>query len=100
MKQDADNSETWIGKTEKRHLRTARFFIDKLDMLTDLCVVRANRFIDLDDGKKKKKNDDGDEEEAEAEESGFLNLTELVADWDNEDPRVCNDEELNDIKNQ
>ena len=29
-----------------------------------------------------------------------MNLTELRQEWDNEDPKVCNDEEINDEGNQ
>ena len=41
--------------------------------------------------------DDPDDQEDEFE---FLNLTELLQEWDNEDPKVCTDEEDNDEKNQ
>jgi len=39
--------------------------------------------------------DDDQEDEFE-----FLNLTELLAEWDNEDPKVTPDDEVNDEKNQ
>lgn len=68
-------------------------------MLTDLCVYRPNRNIDVDD-KKKKKTDDLDDEEEDEDEFEFLNLTELESEWDNEDPKVCTDEEESDQKNQ
>lgn len=77
MKLDAQKAETWIGKTDRKHLKKARLFIDKLEMLTDLCVYRTNRVIDVED-KKKKKNEDEMEEQEEKEDSlEFLNLTEL-----------------------
>ena len=58
MRQDAENSEFWMGKTDQPSLKRARLFIDKIDLLTDLCVYRANRVIDTDDKKKKKLNED------------------------------------------
>ena len=98
MKKEAENSEFWIGQTDLSCLKKARFFIDKLEMLTDLCIYRPNRVIDVDE-KKKKKHDDEDDEE-EKDEFEFLNLTDLQQEWDNEDPKICIDEEVNDEKNQ
>lgn len=70
-------------------------------MLTDLCIYKPNRVIDIDDKKKKKKSDEEEEEEGEGnDQHEFLNLSELTQEWDNEDPKVCNDEEINDKKNQ
>jgi len=63
-------------------------------MLTDLCIYNPKRVIDVDD-KKKKKDDEEDEDEDEFE---FLNLSELKQPWDNEDPKICTDEETNDEK--
>ena len=86
MKNDAENSQFWIGITEKDKLKKSRNFIDKLEMLTDLCVYKPNRVIDFDD--------EDDEEE-------YLNLTELIGqEWDTEDPKICSDEEITDQKNQ
>jgi hypothetical protein len=97
MKKEAENSEFWIGQTDLSCLKKARFFIDKLEMLTDLCIYRPNRVIDVDEKKKKKHDDDDDEEEKD--EFEFLNLTDLQQEWDNEDPKICIDEEVNDEKN-
>ena len=36
------------------------------------------------------------EEEEKNDVFEFLNLTELFNEWDNEDQRVCSDEEMND----
>ena len=79
MRKNAENSEFWMGVPGRESLKKARFFIDKLEMLTDLCVYRPNRVIDIDDKKKKKDEDlapDDDEEGDDAFE--FLNLTELT----------------------
>jgi len=66
MKKDAENQEFWMGKTDKECLKKAMIFIQKLEMLSDLCIDNPSRVIELDDKKKKKKNDDafleGDEE--------------------------------------
>jgi hypothetical protein len=45
-----------------------------------------------------KKNEDDllEEEEEKNDVFEFLNLTELFNEWDNEDQRVCSDEEMND----
>jgi len=99
MKKEAENSEFWMGLPEVANLKKARQFIDKLEMLTDLCIFRPNRVIDIDD-KNKKKEDLGDDEDGDEDEFEFHNLTELKAEWDNEDPKVCTDEEANDEKNQ
>ena len=56
--QDAGAAETWIGNVEPQCLKKARAFITKLEMLTDLCVARPNRVIDVDD--KNNSNDEGD----------------------------------------
>lgn len=42
---------------------------------------------------KKKKKDDDEEEEDKKDDFEFLNLTELTQEWDNEDPKICSDEE-------
>lgn len=97
MKKEAENSEFWMGKTEDDCLKKARNFIDKLEMLTELCIYKPNRVIDTDDKKKKKHEDEDDE--GDEDEFAFLNLTELKQEWDNEDPKICNDEEVNDEKN-
>jgi hypothetical protein len=98
MKKIAEKSEFWMGKVEDDNLKKSRQFIDNLEMLTDLCIYRPNRVIDTDDKKKKKPEEDDDE--GDEDEFAFLNLTELKQEWDNEDPKICNDEEVNDEKNQ
>jgi hypothetical protein len=68
-------------------------------MLTELCTFIEGRVFDFDD-KKKKNEDEADEEEEKDDLNEFLNLTELLQEWDNEDPKVCDDDEINDVKNQ
>ena len=99
MKRKAEESEFWMGVSEDRDsLKTARWFIEKLEMLTDLCVWVENRVIDLDEKKKKNEDEDEDEQKEAEDDFEFLNLTELVQEWDNEDPKVCSDEEQNDLQ--
>lgn len=62
LMEEADRAEFWIGNTQNKNLIKARRFIDGIEMLTDLCIHKPNRIIDIDDKKKKKKNDDEDEE--------------------------------------
>jgi hypothetical protein len=64
MRDWAENAEYWMGVASlKKSLIRARDFIDKLEMLTELCVYRPNRVLDLDDKKKKKENKDDDDED-------------------------------------
>jgi hypothetical protein len=46
-------------------------------MLTDLCIFKPNRVIDIDD-KKKKKQSEEEEEGEEDDQHEFLNLSELT----------------------
>ena len=73
-------------------------------MLTDLCVYNPNRVIEVEEKKKKKKDEAlmNEDEEGENDENdiNFLNLSELLQEWDNEDPKVCDEDEKPDEKNQ
>jgi len=62
MKNEADNSETWMGSADRDCMKRARQFIDKLEFLTDLCVHKPNRVVDFEE-KKKKKEDEEEEED-------------------------------------
>lgn len=97
MKKDAEGMEFWMGKADdKKTLKKSRQFITKLEMLTDLSVHNPDRVIDFDDKKKKSDIDEGDNENGEEDE--FLNISELCAEWDNEDPKICDDDEKSDFK--
>jgi len=71
-------------------------------MITDLCIDNPNRVIEIDDKKKKKKGEDhfGEEDEDDEDKYGYLNTSELLLEWDNEDPKVCDEDEKTDEKNQ
>jgi len=62
--------------------------------LADLCIFNPNRVIHFDDKKKK-----DDEELKDEFEEAFVNESELLADWDNEDPKICDDDMVSDVKN-
>ena len=76
MRKEAENSEFWMGMTDKENLKCARIFIQNLEMLTDLCVYDAERVVDIKDEKKKK--DIEEDLEDNEEEPEFMNLTELL----------------------
>ena len=95
MNKVAENAEFWLGEDDNDSLRKANKFMNELTFMTELCLYNPDRVIDFEE---KKKNDDDDGEE-EAEEE-FLNISELLADWDNEDPKICHDDMVSDIKNQ
>ena len=71
LKKEADNNDDWLGLTEEDALRNAVIFIQKLEMLQDLCIYKPDRVFDADD-KKKKPTEDG-EEQAELEEEDNQN---------------------------
>lgn len=101
MRKEGENAESWMGNSEDVELLTrARQFIRRLEKITELCVYNPERKLDLDDKKKKKDDDDDEGEEGGKEAFEYLNLTELRELWDNEDPKICDDDERSDIKNQ
>lgn len=103
MKKNAEEMDMWMGKTKVEFLKNSRIFMQKLDLLIDLCVYNPKRVIEFDDKKKKKNTDDmvleGDDEKGD-DEFEFLNLSELLQEWDNEDPKVNDEDEVADEKNQ
>ena len=94
MKRCADSSESWLGLSDQASLVKANNFMNQLGFMTDLCIFNPNRIIHFDD--KKKKND---EEMKDEFEEAFINESELLAEWDNEDPKICDDDMISDIKN-
>ena len=62
MKNEADNSETWMGSADRELMKRSRQFIDKLEFLTDLCVYKPNRVVDFEEKKKKKDDEEEDED--------------------------------------
>jgi len=68
-------------------------------MITDLCYYKPDRVVDIDE---KKNKDDIEVEDLEDGSDGFefLNLTELFNEWDNEDQKICSEDDIMDEKNQ
>jgi hypothetical protein len=100
MKKSAEDCEFWMGMVEptedcKEPLVASRHFITKLEMLSELCIYNPDRIVDTEE--KKGGDGDGDGDGQDADE--FLNISELRQEWDNEDPRVTDDDEKNDHKN-
>lgn len=83
-------------------MRNAVIFIQKLEMLQDLCVFKPDRVFDADD-KKKKPAEDGEElldEEENNEKFEFLNIAQMTEEWDIDDQKVIDEDQQNDEKNQ
>jgi hypothetical protein len=55
MKKEAEAAEFWLGKEDEASLKRSRSFIDRLSALTDLCIWRENRVVDLGNKKEEKK---------------------------------------------
>jgi len=68
-------------------------------MISDLCNYQPDRVVDIDE---KKKKDDLEADDLEDETDGFefLNFTELFNEWDNEDQKICSEDDIMDEKNQ
>lgn len=90
----AEIGENWMGIVETGQLTQARIFIRRIEKLTELCIYNPDRKIETDDKKKNDDDEDANEEAGEnKEEFGeYLNLTELKQLWDNEDPKICDDD--------
>jgi len=98
MKNDVEKAEFWVGLDSEEALKKTRSFLDKLTSLTDLCVFKDNRVVDMGNKKDEKKRK---RHENEDEKFEFLNLSELQDSWDDEDKRVCVDDyETYDESNQ
>lgn len=93
MTKEAENGESWCGIIDDDEcLKRARIFIRRLEKLTELCIFNPNRKLDIDDKKKKVDDDDAEEGDENKEEFDYLNLSELKQLWDNEDPKICEDD--------
>ena len=99
----AEVGENWMGIVENVDCLTqSRIFIRRIEKLTELCIYNPDRKIETDDKKKTDDDEEVNEEQGEnKEEFGeYLNLTELKQLWDNEDPKICDDDQKTDTKNQ
>lgn len=77
LKKDVEGAEFWLGIENVDGLKMSRSFIDRISALTDLCVKKENRVVDL--GNKKPEGKKGKKKEGEEQEENFefLNLSEL-----------------------
>ena len=77
-------NDDWLRQPDEDALVKTMIFINNLEILQDLCIYDPNRVIHTDD---KKKYD-------------LLNTDMLKEDWDNEDNKIIDEDQLNDQKNQ
>jgi hypothetical protein len=49
MKREGDNAEFWLGFTSNEELRKSRNFMERFDMLSDLCTKKAESPYDFTD---------------------------------------------------
>ena len=49
MKREGDNAEFWLGFTGNDELRKSRNFMERFDMLSDLCVKKTESPYDFTD---------------------------------------------------
>jgi hypothetical protein len=109
MKREGDNAEFWLGFASTDELKKSRNFMERLDMLSDLCVKKAESPYDFTDNarltksivrsevaklvqKRGKKQGGGSESEA----SVLNNVSEMTADWEDDDTKIINDDEETD----
>ena len=107
MKREADNAEFWLGNSGKQELMKARNFMERLDMLTDLCVKKDVSPYDFTDNVRLTKsvikseisklvrirgraaNGSRNNNITDMGESGVLNdVSEMLADWEDDDTRI------------
>lgn len=96
MKKDAEACEFWMGIERQDALKMSRSFIDRLSALSDLCMFKENRIIDLGN----KKNDKKKKKQENDAQFQFLNLSEFEDQWDDEDKRISTDYDIMDEQNQ
>jgi len=92
MRREAEDAGLWMGKTEEVCLKQTRRFIDRLTALTSLCVKAENRVLGFGKGDEVPKKDEKKEEEVD--EFEFLNVSELCEQWDNEDKKVIDEDDV------
>ena len=103
MNKIAENSEFWMGRDDEKSRKWARSFLDKMTWLIDLCIYNENRVLELKGGKKKnsKSNDKPQNNKIEDDKDNFeeLNLSEFDEDFNMEDMKVVNEDEIPDEQN-
>lgn len=114
MKREADNAEFWLGLQGRNELMKSRNFMERFDMLADLCVKKAQSPYDFSDNARltrsiqksevakliKKRGRAGAKGQTENETAVLSDVSEMLADWEDDDTRVTQEEEENDELNQ
>ena len=101
MSDQATESDEWLGESNPTALKLSMGFINKMEMLIDLCTFVEDRVFETDNKKKSDESEeDEDEEEGEAKSDGDMNFDILEEEWDNEDNKIINEDEVNEVKNQ
>lgn len=107
MKREADNAEFWLGNSGKSELMKSRNFMERLDMLSDLCVKKETSPYDFTDNVRLTKSiiksevaklvrirgraatGSRNNNITDMGESGVLNdVSEMLADWEDDDTRI------------
>lgn len=101
MKREADNAEFWLGFQGRNELMKSRNFMERFDMLADLCVKKQESPYDYSDNtrltksivksevakliQKRGRTNKGSQE---SESAVLSDVSEMVADWEDDDTRV------------
>ena len=111
MKWEADNAEFWLGFGGRPELIKARNFMERLDMLGDLCIRKDERVYDFQDNDRLNRSitrnevaglirKRGKNRASESEQQLLNDTSEMTADWEDDDTKVIQLEEENDEKYQ
>ena len=114
MKREGDNAEFWLGFTGKDELKKSRNFMERFDMLADLCVKKTESPYDFTDNIRLSKSITRNEVAklvqrrgkmgkvggAESESAVLNDVSEMIADWEDDDTKIIQDEEETDEQNQ
>ena len=114
MKREADNAEFWLGFQGRNELMKSRNFMERFDMLADLCVKKAQSPYDFSDHTRltrsiqksevaklvKKRGRAGAKGQTDNETAVLSDVSEMLADWEDDDTRVVDEDEESDELNQ
>ena len=103
-----------MGFTGKDELKKSRNFMERFDMLADLCVKKTESPYDFTDAVKLSKSITRNEVArlvqrrgkmgkiggADSETAVLNDVSEMIADWEDDDTKIITDEEETDEQNQ
>jgi hypothetical protein len=95
MGEQATDSDSWLGESSNEALKKSMGFINKMEMLIDLCTYVENRVFETNEKKKNddsEDDDDEDEEEGNKEDDNDMNFDILKEEWDNEDNKIIDED--------